>query len=89
MFFIPTLDTKVLHMTSDEIRLELFKIRKSGVNMSRIGRELEPPCSRQAVSAVVDRTLTSRRIMLAVSKAIGLDARIVFPDYYRRTLKDN
>ncbi len=76
-------------MTSDEIRLELFKIRKTGVNMSQIARELEPPCTRQAVSAVVDRTLTSRRIMLAVSKAIGRDARLVFPDYYRKKRKAN
>ncbi len=71
-------------MTSEEIRLELFKIRKSGVNMAQIGRDLEPPCTRQAVSAVVDRTLISKRIMLAVSEAIGLDARIVFPDYYTK-----
>ncbi len=76
-------------MTSDEIRLELFKIRKTGVNMSQIGRDLDPPCSRQAVSAVVDRTLKSKRIMLAVSKAIGLDATVAFPDYYTRMQRDN
>ncbi|MCP4695022.1 MAG: hypothetical protein GY859_43750 [Desulfobacterales bacterium] len=71
-------------MTSDEIRLELFKIRKTGVNMAQIGRKMKPSCSRQAVSAVVDRTLISRRIMLAVSAALGCDARIVFPDYYTK-----
>ncbi len=69
-------------MTSDEIRLELFKIRKNGGNMSQIARDLEPPCSRQAISAVVDRAIASRRIAYAVSEVIGLDPRLVFPEYF-------
>ncbi len=71
-------------MTSDEIRLELFKKRKNGGNMAHIARNLEPPCSRQAVSAVVDRAIASRRIAAAVAVAIGYNPRIVFPEYFRK-----
>ncbi len=70
-------------MTSEEIRLELFKLRKSGVNMAQIARDLTPPCTRQAVSAVVDRQIASMRIAVAVSEAIGMEPRLVFPEYFR------
>ncbi len=74
-------------MTSDEIRLELFKIRKSGGNMSHIARNMKPPCTRQAISAVIDRAIASRRIALAVSATLGLDMRIVFPEYFSKKEK--
>lgn len=71
-------------MTSEEIRIELFKMRGAGINMAQIARSLKPPCTRQAVSSVIDRAIASKRIMLAVSEAIGHDPRIVFPEYYRK-----
>ncbi len=74
-------------MTSEEIRIALFKLRGSGVNMAQIARSLDPPCTRQAVSSVIDRAIASRRIMNAVSEAISLDSRIVFPEYFRKKKK--
>lgn len=71
-------------MTSEEIRIELFKLRRSGTTMAWIGRSLDPPCTRQAVSATIDRSIASRRIAYAVSEAIGLDPEIVFPEYFWR-----
>ncbi len=69
-------------MTSEEIRIELFKLRRTGVSMTRIGRELDPPCTRQAVAAVIDRQFASKRIALAVSEAIKMEPRVVFPEYF-------
>ncbi len=74
-------------MTSDEIRLELFKRRKNVGNMAHIARELNPPCRRQAIDGVVARTIVSRRIAMAVSDAIGLNPRVVFPEYFRKKKK--
>ncbi len=74
-------------MTSDEIRLELFKRRKDGGNMAQIGRSLDPPCSRQAVAGVVFRSIASRRIAVAVSAAIKRPTRVVFPEYFRKKKK--
>ncbi len=71
-------------MTSEEIRVELFKRRRGGVNMAAIARGLDPSCSRQAVSAVIDRQIASRRIALAVADAIDQDSRLVFPEYFRK-----
>ncbi len=71
-------------MTSEEIRIELFKLRGSGINMVQIARSLNPPCSRQAVYQIIERTFISRRIMLAVSEALDLDPRVVFPEYYEK-----
>ncbi len=71
-------------MTSEEIRIKLFKLRKTGVNMARIARELDPPCSRQAISAVIDRQIASRRIVLAISDAMGIEPKLVFPEYFRK-----
>ncbi len=75
-------------MTAEEIRIALFKIRGTGVNMAQIGRSLDPPCTRQAVSAVVDRAIASRRIMKAVSAAIGFEPRLAFPEYFRKKRKN-
>ncbi len=71
-------------MTTEEIRIALFKLRKTGVNMARIARSLDPPCTRQAVSAVIDRQIASRRIAIAVSEAIGMEPRLVFPEYFKK-----
>lgn len=71
-------------MTSDEIRLALYKIRKHGGSMAEIAQNVDPPCTRQAVSAVINRTATSRRIAGAVSEVLGFDMRIVFPEYFKK-----
>lgn len=68
-------------MTSDEIRLELFKRRKK-VTMSSIARALDPPVTMQAIAGVIDRVMVSNRIMEAVANAIGRDKKYVFPDYF-------
>ncbi len=71
-------------MTSEEIRIEIFKRRKSGVNMAQIARNLDPPCTRQAVAYVVDRQIASARIAQAISEAIEMDPRLVYPEYFRK-----
>ena len=68
----------------EEIRIELFKRRKQGVSMTQIGRNLNPPCSRQAVSAVIDGEIVSRRIMEAIAASIERDERTVFPEYFAK-----
>ena len=68
-------------MHSEEIRTELF-FRRKQTNMSKIARELDPPCTRQAVYAVIDRKIVSNRIMEAVAKAIEKDKKYVFPEYF-------
>ncbi|MEJ2725423.1 MAG: hypothetical protein P8175_12415 [Deltaproteobacteria bacterium] len=66
-------------MTPEEIRIELFKRRKE-INMAMIARDLG--CTRQAIGAVIDRKIVSRRIMEAVSNAIKRDKKYVWPEYY-------
>lgn len=68
-------------MESDEIRLELFKIKKK-LNMSQIARSLNPPVTTTAVIRVVNREFVSIRIMEAVAAAIGQDKKYVFPEYF-------
>ena len=68
-------------MEPDKIRLKLYLKRKE-TNMSKIARELDPPCSRQAIYAVIDRKIVSNRIMEAVAKAINKDKKYVFPEYF-------
>ncbi|MCP4579429.1 MAG: transcriptional regulator [Deltaproteobacteria bacterium] len=74
-------------MTSNEILLELYKKRKNGGNMAYIARNMDPSCSRQAVSGVVARSTASKRVAIAVSEAIGLPPRLVFPEYFRKKKK--
>ncbi len=74
-------------MTSEEIRIALFKLKSTGVSMAQIARSLDPPCTRQAVASVIDRQIASRRIILAISEVIGLDPRLVFPEYFRKKKK--
>lgn len=71
-------------MTPEEIRLELFKRRKKGVNMAAIGRSLDPPVTKVAVLYVIDRRSKSQRIMDAVAEAIGKTTEEVFPEYYQK-----
>jgi len=68
-------------MTPEEIKLELWKRRKH-VTMSSISRDLDPPCTMQAVDGVIKRVMVSNRIMEAVAKAIGHDKKHVFPEYF-------
>jgi transcriptional regulator with XRE-family HTH domain len=66
-------------MTSDEIRLELFKIRKK-ITMKDIGDIID--VSKQAVSAEVSRTtkFPSLRIKLAIAEAINCDPIYVWSE---------
>lgn len=68
-------------MESDEIRLELFKIKKK-LNMSQIARSLDPPVTTTAVIRVVNREFVSIRIMEAIAAAINHDKKYVFPEYF-------
>ncbi len=68
-------------MQPEEIRIDLF-FRRKKTNMSKIARELDPPCSRQAIYAVIDRKIVSNRIMEAVATAINKDKKYVFPEYF-------
>ncbi|MGD9161345.1 MAG: helix-turn-helix domain-containing protein [Desulfobacteraceae bacterium] len=64
-------------MNSEEIRIELFKVRKTK-SMSDIAKDLG--VSRSHVTQVVKRKFPSRRVKLAVAKAIGRDPREVWPE---------
>jgi len=68
-------------MSPEEIRLELFKRRKT-VTMASIARGVG--VSHQAISAVIDRKIVSKRIMTAVAEALGKDRDYVFPEYFLR-----
>ena len=70
-------------MLSEEIRLELFKRRKV-TNLSKVARGLDPPVTHSAVSQVIDRKWTSRRIMEAVAATIGKDVKYVFPELIKK-----
>ncbi len=74
-------------MTSEEIRIALFKLRGKGINMAVIARGLDPPCTRQAVSSTIDRQIASRRIAMAISDTIELDPMLVFPEYFKKEKK--
>ena len=64
-------------MTSEEIKLELFKRRRE-ITMAGIARNLG--VTRQAVQVVVDRRQTSQRIAAAVAEAIERPIEEVFPE---------
>ncbi len=66
-------------MTSEEIRLELYKRRKTS-SQSSIARSLG--ITRQAVASTIDRVIVSQRIMAAIAKAIGQPVEYVFPEYF-------
>ena len=63
-------------MDSEKIKIELFK-RRNKVTMASIARDLG--CTHAAVSLVIDRKSTSRRIQEAVAAAIERPVEEVFP----------
>jgi DNA-binding XRE family transcriptional regulator len=68
---------KDTNMEPEEIRLELFKIRHK-VQQQHIAKKLGVTGS--AVTAVIDRRFKSRRIALAISKALKRPVEEVFPE---------
>ena len=66
-------------MTPEEIRVELFKRRRT-INHTQIAKGLG--VSRQAIYQVIDRKFVSIRIMEAVAAAVGKHRNEVFPDYF-------
>ena len=66
-------------MSPLEIQFEL-KIRR--ITQKEIAEGLG--VSEMGISKVVNKSMTSDRIMKAVSKAIGRDHREVFSEYYAR-----
>jgi len=68
-------------MTPDEIELELH-IRRKSINMTKIAKSLDPPCSRQAVSQVIKRQSKSIRVARAIADALHRDVKYVFPEYF-------
>lgn len=68
-------------MTSEEIKLELFKRRRE-ITMAGIARKLG--VTRQAVQVIVDRRQTSHRISQAVADAIERPLEEVFPELFER-----
>lgn len=51
-----------------------------GHTYASVGRELEPPVSRQAVRQTVDRDLVSRRIMETIASILDRQPAEVFPE---------
>jgi len=66
-------------MTPEEIRIELFKRRKT-ITMKAIADELG--CTGTAVGRVVKGEIVSRRIMEAVARAIDCEKEHVFPEHF-------
>lgn len=66
-------------MTPDQIRLELYKRRRT-VSQSSIARDLG--CTPQAVQNTITRAIMSKRIMVAVAEAIELPVEYVFPERF-------
>ncbi len=72
-------------MSPEEIRLELFKRRKTVTQVS-IAKSLG--VTPQSVLFVIDRKIVSKRIMQAIADAIGHDKTYVFPErFLRKTTK--
>ncbi len=74
-------------MTTDEIRLALFKIRKQGGAMAHIGQNMDPPVCKQSVRAVIHRVLVSRRIAMEIARVLGMELRVVFPEYFSKKME--
>lgn len=64
-------------MTPLEIQ---FGLKKREITQKEIALDLS--VSEMAVSLVINKMTVSDRIMKAVSKAIKMDHRAVFPEYY-------
>jgi len=67
-------------MESIEIQREL---KRRGVTQREIAKKLE--VTEPAISFVIHRKSVSNRIMKEISKAVGEDPRLVFPEYYLRS----
>lgn len=66
-------------MTPNEIKIEIYKRRLAdGLTITQIANSLG--VSKQAVSIVIERRQTSRRIAQAVADAIGRPLHEVFPE---------
>lgn len=65
-------------MTPLEIKIAMMK---SGITQRQLARELG--INHNTVYLVINKGLTSRRIMEAISKAIGIDKSIVFPNKFQ------
>ena len=64
-------------MTPKEIQAA---IRAKGITQKAIAEKLNR--TEMSVSYVIRRTIVSDYIMRGISKAIGKDRTVVFPDYY-------
>jgi lambda repressor-like predicted transcriptional regulator len=64
-------------LNSDRI---LKALSSKGHSYASIGRNLDPPVTRQSVRDVVIRVKISTRIMLALAEAIGISPAKVFPE---------
>lgn len=73
-------------MSPEEIKTELFKIRKE-TSMAEIGRNLNPPVSRTMVFYVIERKFVSERVARAVAETIKIDFKTVFPEYYLKNTR--
>ena len=56
------------------------RLKKRGITQKKIALDLG--VSEMAVSKIINKTTVSKRIMIAVAKAINKDPREVFPEYY-------
>ena len=64
-------------MTPLEIKIELLK---KNISQSEIARQQN--VSPMAISYVVNKKRSSKKLMEAIAKAIGKDPVFVFPEYY-------
>ena len=71
-------------MSPAEIKIEIYwrKLKKE-TSIKAIADGLG--CSPQAVHYVIERRSVSKRIMVAVSKAIGLPKETVFSEYFQES----
>ena len=68
-------------MSPDEIKIEIYRRKlKRETSIKAIADGLG--CTPQAVRFVIERRSVSKRIMTAVSEAIGLQKETVFPEYF-------
>lgn len=57
-----------------------FELKKLKVAQKEIARELG--VSEMVVSKVINKQMVSDRVMRAIAKAVKMDHRAVFPEYY-------
>jgi DNA-binding XRE family transcriptional regulator len=69
-------------MESHEIKVEIYRRRPQGLTMTAIAKKVG--VSKQAISLIIERRQTSRRIAQAIADAIELPIEQVFPELYKR-----